>query len=159
MYDIFNNNKVFKFLSYTAEGVGTNNYPSTNGQDMWEKGDKGLYERNNRCLLIIDVVSVNSSGTLDITVEDYGTDDLTWDTDFCILSQITAAGLYIADIKWFRQYLRLSAKATVDTIDWAAYGIGFDATRRPVVQDGTIIHPTYASDRLITNADLYAFHD
>jgi hypothetical protein len=155
MYDIFSNNKVFYLKQYDSQAAAaTENHPADAGVDLWALSENGLYERNNRVLILIDVLSVGTGGTLDLIIQDYGPDDETWDADFCTLDQITEAGLYMVDLKYFRQKIRLNAVVATDAVGWSAYGVSFDATRRPVKQTWTQITKTYATNRFVQNTDL-----
>ena len=148
MYDIFSNNKISNLRTVASQDAGAANQPDNDGVDLQEIGDKGNYERTTRGALLIEVTSVGNAGTLDVIVQDYDLQNETWDTDFCTLDQIDAAGLYRFDLKYVKQKIRLNATVGGNAVVWGAKFIGFDATRRPVKQsDSTLLTGTYASDR------------
>ena len=167
MYDIFSNSKIGYLRAHADQVVGTvvnsivNFNEKNSGSATTTVNSDGSItysvpanntERTTRALILIEVTNVNATGTLDITVEDMlynpSAADNEWDADFCVIPQIIKAGLYAIDLKGFGEQLKLSSKATVETITWGAIAIGFEAEKRPVVQSNvTILTPVYATDR------------
>ena len=148
MYDILSNHKICNIRSLASQDAGVANQPDNDGVDLQEIGDKGLYERNTRGLLLIEVTGVGNAGTLDIIVQDFDHQNEVWDADFLTLEQIDAAGLYHYDLKYFNKKIRLNATVGGNAVSWGAKLVTFDATRRPVKQsDSTLLTGTLASDR------------
>jgi len=143
MYDIFSNHKVVNIKALATQTTGT---AATTAKNLMAVADKGLRERNNRGLLLIEVTNVNTTGDITITVQT-SPDNSTWDNDFAVLTGITAAGLYMADLKYLNRYVRLSSVCADANVDWGAKLITFDALRRPVKQaDATELTVDYAAN-------------
>lgn len=145
MYDIFSNHKISNLRSYASQEVGNADQTVI---DLQEVSDSpGLRERTTKGLIIVDVVSVGTGGTLDLVVKD-SMDNVTYDVDFATIDQIDAAGFYAFEIDGINRYFFLDATVGTDAVAWSAVFIGFDAQRRPVKQsDITELTVTYASDR------------
>lgn len=149
MYDIFSNHKIVNLRSHAEQTAGAAYQPSSSGSDLMAENPNflGQRERTRRGLLLIEVTSVGTGGTLNIIVQD-SPDGTTWDADFATLTQITATGLYVADIKDIERYIRLAATAATDTVAWNAKMVGFEAARRPVYQaDSTELTVTKGTGR------------
>jgi hypothetical protein len=145
MYDILSNHKVVNIKTHATQSTGT---AATTAKDLMAVADKGLRERNTRGLLILFVTNVNSTGDLTITVQT-SKDNVTWDDDFATLTNIAAAGVYVADLQYLSRYVRLSSVDADANVDWGAVMVTFDAERRPVKQaDSTTLTVTYAADVL-----------
>lgn len=143
MYDILSNHKVVNIKTHATQTTGT---ATTTAKDLMAVADKGLRERNTRGLLIIFVTAVNTTGDITITVQT-SKDNSTWDTDFAALTNIAAAGVYVADIKYLSRYIKLSSVCADANVDWGALFITFDAERRPVKQaDTTELTVDYAAN-------------
>ena len=140
MYDILSNHKVEILRSVAIENAGAAaNSPATE-IDLFTGG------LANRALLIIDVTTVASGGTLDIVVQD-SSDDTTYDADFMTIPQITEAGLYLVVIDDPNRYLRFAATVADANVTWSAVLVTFEEQRRPVTQAGTTLAVTYGTDR------------
>lgn len=140
MYDILSNHKVEILRSVAIENAGAAaNSPATE-IDLFTGG------LANRALLIIDVTTVASGGTLDIVVQD-SSDDTTYDADFMTIPQITEAGLYLVVVDDPNRYLRLLHDVDTAAVTWGAYLVTFEEQRRPVTQSGTTLTPVYGTDR------------
>lgn len=143
MFDVLSNHKIMYCRAHASQEVGAADQLEI---DLQEAAN-GLYERSNTVLLLIEVTNVNSTGTLDIVVEDADIDG-TYDADYATIDQITAAGLYYAVLKNIRNSFKLAATVASAAVVWGAIGVGFDATRAPVVQtDGTELDVTYSTGR------------
>lgn len=140
MFDILGNHKFLRVRSVADEAAGAAaNSPATE-IDLFTGG------LANRALLLIDVTSVGTGGTLDLIVQD-SPDDTTYDADFLTIPQITAAGLYLVVVDDPERYLRLNHDVDTDTVTWGAYLITFEEQRRPVTQAGTTLTGTYGTGR------------
>jgi len=140
MYDILSNHRIARLRSVADETAGAAaNSPATE-IDLFTGG------LANRALILIDVTTVASGGTLDIVVQD-SSDDSTYDTDFLTIPQITAAGLYLVVVDDPNRYLRLLHDVDTNTVTWGAYLITFEEQRRPVTQAGTVLTGTYGTGR------------
>lgn len=145
MYDIVSNHKLVNVKALAQQEIGT---AATSAKDLMEDALNGIKERNNRGLLIIEVTNVNSTGDITLTVQT-SPDNSVWDVDFATITNITAAGLYYADLKYLNRYVRLSSVCADAAVIWGAKLITFDALRRPVKQsDGTEVTVTYAANIL-----------
>jgi hypothetical protein len=143
MYDILSNHKVVNIKALAQQEIGT---AATTAKDLMAVADNGLRERNNRGLLLVEVTNVNTTGDITITVQ-VSPDNSTWDNDFAVLTGITAAGLYMADLKYLPRYVRLSSACADAAVIWGAKLITFDALRRPVKQaDATELTVDYAAN-------------
>jgi hypothetical protein len=142
MYDILNNYTFGYFQHSVADSAGAAaNAPDDNGIDLWANS-----QLPNRVLLIIDIGSVGSGGTLDLIVQD-SPDQSTWDVDFLTIAQITEAGLFLVEIFDPERYVRLNVTVGTDTVNWSALYMTFENQRRPVTQIGTALTPTYGTGR------------
>lgn len=141
MYDILNNHRIEIVRSVAANSIGAANLPDDDGFDLWENT-----QLPNCALIIVDVTSVGTSGTLDLIVQD-SEDDTTFDADFITVDQITATGLYFIDVNDPERYLRLNATVATDSVTWGAYIMTFEDQRRPVTQSGTTCDLTYGTLR------------
>lgn len=140
MYDILSNHKVEIIRSVADEVAGAAaNSPATE-IDLYTNG------LANRALLVIDVVDVNTTGTLALIVQD-SDDDSTYDADFMTIPTITEAGLYLVVIDDPKRYLRVNHDVDTATVKWGAYLITFEEQRRPVTQSGTVLTATYGAGR------------
>jgi hypothetical protein len=143
MYDILSNHKVVNIKALASQSPGT---AATTAKDLMAVADKGLRERNNRGLLLVEVTDVNTTGDITITVQT-SKDNSTWDTDFATLTKIESAGLYMADLKYLNRYVKLSSVCADAAVVWGAKLITFDALRRPVKQaDATELTVDYAAN-------------
>jgi len=140
MYDIISNNKVEIIRSVADEAAGAAANSPTTEIDLYTGG------LANRALLIIDVTSVGTGGTLDLVVQD-SDDDSTYDADFITIPQITETGLYLVVIDDPKRYLRVNHDVDTDTVNWGAYLVTFEEQRCPVTQTGTVLTGTYGSGR------------
>ena len=139
MYDILSNHKVEVICSVASQDVGNGTFPTTE-IDLFTDG------LANRLLLIIDVTSVGTGGTLDLVAQD-SEDDATYDADFVTFAQIDEAGTYIAVIDDPNRYFRVKATVGTDGVTWGAYMVTFEEQRRPVAQSETTITGTYGTGR------------
>ena len=143
MFDILNNYKFGYFQQAVSDANGAAaNAPDDDGIDLWTAN-----QLPNRLLLIADVGSVGTGGTLDIIVQD-SPDQSTWDADFMTLSQIDEAGLYLAEIFDPQRYIRLNVTVGTDSVVWSALYMTFENQRRPVTQIGTSLTVTYGTGRV-----------
>lgn len=143
MFDILANYKFGYFQQAVSDIAGAAaNAPNDNGIDLWTAN-----QLPNRLLLIADVGSVGTGGTLDLVVQD-SPDRSTWDVDFLTLTQIDTAGLYLCEIFDPERYIRLNATVATDAVVWSALYMTFENQRRPVTQQGTVITPTYGTGRV-----------
>jgi hypothetical protein len=144
MFDILSNHKVVNVKTHATQTTGT---AATTAKDLQAIAENGLRERNTHGLLVIFVTNVNSTGDITITIQD-SLDNSSFDDDFAVLTNIAAAGVYVADIKGMKRYVKLSSVCADANVDWGAIMITFDAERRPVKQaDSTTLTVTYATDR------------
>ena len=111
MFDILNNYKFGYFQQAVSDvnGVAAN-APNDNGIDLWTAN-----QLPNRVLLILDVGSVGTGGTLDIIVQD-SVDQSTWDVDFLTIPQIDTAGLYLCEVFDPNRYVRLNVTVGTDAV-------------------------------------------
>ena len=142
MFDIMNNYKFGYFQQAVSDSSGAAaNAPDNDGVDLWTAN-----QLPNRVLLIADVGSVGTGGTLDIIVQD-SSDKSTWDVDFLTVAQIDEAGLYLVEIFDPMRYLRLNVTVGTDAVVWSALYMTFENQRRPVTQIGTVPTVTYGTGR------------
>ena len=143
MFDILNNYKFGYFQQAVSDAAGAAaNAPDDDGIDLWTAN-----QLPNRVLLIADVGSVGTGGTLDIIVQD-SPDQATWDADFMTLSQIDEAGLFLAEIFDPQRYIRINVTVGTDAVVWSALFMTFENQRRPVTQVGTSLTVTYGTGRV-----------
>jgi len=143
MRDILSNHRIEIIQSSTAEAAGSAaaNAPSDDGYDLWENT-----QLPNRVLIIVDVTSVGTGGTLDLIVQD-SEDDSTFDADFITVDEISATGLYFIVVDDPKRYIRLNHNSSTDEVTWAAYMMTFEDQRCPVTQSGTTCSLTYGTAR------------
>lgn len=149
-HDILEQHKVSLISQHAEQSIGTAVYPSSSGIDLQEENTNagGQHERMADVMFLLDVSTINSTGTLTITVQDYNHQTATWDTDFAVIEAISAAGLYVATIKNFNRKMRFSCVVASAAVSWGGYLIGFNPMRFPVKQtDSEELTVTYASDR------------
>ena len=149
MFDIIHNHKISNFRTHAAQTPGAAYQPDASGVNLQEEDTAhGLYERNVRGLLLIDVVNVNTTGTLTIIVQDKNDNDNAW-AELGTLAAISEAGLYYVDLKYFKKNVRLAATVGGGAnVEWNAKMVTFDALKRPVVQsDSEAVTITYATGR------------
>ena len=143
MYDFVNNYKIGYFQQAVSDAAGAAaNAPDDDGIDLW--ADNQL---PNSIILIADVGSVGTGGTLDIIVQD-SADQSTWDADFITFDQIDGAGLYYFQIFDPMRYIRLNVTVGTDAVVWSALYLTFENQRRPVTQQGTLLTATYGTGRV-----------
>jgi hypothetical protein len=140
MYDMFSNHRFLRVRSTADETAGAAANSPASAIDLFSNG------MANRAMLLIDVTDVNTTGTLDLIVQD-SEDNSTFDEDFLTIPQITEAGLYLVEIDDPNRYLRLNHDVDTATVNWGAYLITFEEQRRPVTQSGTKLTPTYGTGR------------
>lgn len=144
MFDIMSNHKIVYVRAHASQGIST---VVSAVVDLMAEAEHGLHERNTGGLLLIEVTDVNSTGTLDIVVQD-SPDGVTYDADFATIEQITAAGLYAVVLKGMNRYVRFSSVVASAAVVWGAIGVSFDAERRPVKQaSATELEVTYGTGR------------
>ena len=142
MYDILSNHRIEVILSVQQKSAAAAaNYPDDDGFDLWENN-----QLPNRVLIVVDVQTVATNGTLDLIVQD-SSDQSTWDADFITAAQIDEAGLYFIDVNDPNRYLRLSGDVDTAAVTWGAYLVTFEDQRRPVTQSGSTLTLTYGTDR------------
>lgn len=143
MYDVINNYKIAYFQQASADAAGAAaNAPDDDGIDLWANS-----QLPNSIILLFDVGSVGTGGTLDIILQD-STDQSTWDVDFITFAQIDAAGLYYYHVPDPNRYVRLNVTVGTDTVTWSALYITYENQRRPVTQVGTALTATYGTGRV-----------
>ena len=142
MFDILNNHRIEIMLSVQQKSAGDAvNYPSDNGFDLWENN-----QLPNRALIIVDVQTVATGGSLILIVQD-STDQSTWDEDYITCETIDEAGLYFIDVNDPYRYIRLNGDVDDAAVTWGAYLITFEDQRRPVTQSGSTLTLTYGTGR------------
>jgi hypothetical protein len=143
MYDFVNNYKIGYFQQAVSDAAAAAaNAPDDDGIDLW--ADNQL---PNSFILIADVGSVGSGGTLDIIVQD-SPDQSTWDADFITFDQIDEAGLYYYMVPDPMRYVRLNVTVGTDAVLWSALYLTFENQRRPVTQQGTALTATFGTGRV-----------
>lgn len=147
MFDIKSNHKICKFREHATQTIGAADQPSANGVNTAEESANGLYSRNSRGLLIVEVTDVNTTGTLTLLFKDKSLRENAFAT-MITLDAISAAGLYYLAIKDYKQYVKLAATVANASVVWGSSFITFDALRRPVKQtDATLLTATIAAGR------------
>ena len=142
MFDILSNYKFGYFQQAVSDAAGAAaNAPDDDGVDLWTS-----VQLPNSLLILADVGSVGSSGTLDLIIQD-SSDQTTWDEDFITVAQITAAGLYLIEVYDPHRYVRVNANVTTDAVVWSCLYMTYENQRRPVTQVGTKPTLTYGTGR------------
>lgn len=142
MFDMLNNYKFGYFQQAVSDAAGAAaNAPDDDGVDLWAS-----VQLPNSVLILADVGSVGSSGTLDLIIQD-SEDQSTWDEDFITVAQITAAGLYLIEVYDPHRYIRVNANVSVDAVVWSCLFMTFENQRRPVTQVGSTPTLTYGTLR------------
>ena len=142
MFDMLNNYKFGYFQQAVSDAAGAAaNAPDDDGVDLWAD-----VQLPNSLLILADVGSVGSSGTLDLIIQD-SPDQSTWDADFITVAQITAAGLYLIEVYDPMRYVRVNVTVAVDAVVWACLFMTYENQRRPVTQVGTVPTLTYGTGR------------
>lgn len=139
MYDILSNHRVMVVQDHASEAAGSA-AANTSSIDLF------TYGLANRALMIINVTSVGTGGTLDLIVQD-SDDDSIFDADFLTIPQITDTGLYLVVIDDPARYMRVNHDAGTDAVAWSAYLVTFEEQRRPVAQQGAVLTGTYGTGR------------
>jgi hypothetical protein len=142
MFDMLNNYKFGYFQQAVSDAAAAAaNAPDDDGVDLW-----ATVQLPNSLLILADVGSVNTDGTLDLIIQD-SPDQETWDADFITVAQITAAGLYLIEVYDPKRYIRVNANVSVDAVVWSCLFMTYENQRRPVTQTGTVPTLTYGTDR------------
>jgi len=142
MFDMLNNYKFGYFQQAVSDAAGAAaNAPDDNGVDLWTAS-----QLPNSVLIIADVGSIGSSGTLDLIVQD-SSDQSTWDADFITVAQIVAAGLYLIEVYDPNRYIRVNVNVSVDAVVHSLLYMTYENQRRPVTQVGTSPTLTYGTGR------------
>ena len=142
MFDMLNNYKFGYFQQAVSDAAGAAaNAPDDDGVDLWAD-----VQLPNSLLILADVGSVGSSGTLDLIIQD-SPDQSTWDADFITVAQITAAGLYLIEVYDPMRYVRVNVDVTTDAVVWSCLFMTYENQRRPVTQVGTVAGLTYGTGR------------
>lgn len=142
MFDMLNNYKFGYFQQAVSDAAGAAaNAPDDDGVDLWTAN-----QLPNSLLILADVGSIGSSGTLDLIIQD-SSDQSTWDEDFITVAQIDAAGLFLIEVYDPNRYIRVNANVSVDAVVWSCLYMTYENQRRPVTQVGTVATLTYGTDR------------
>ena len=142
MVDMLSNYKFGYFQQAVSDAAGAAaNAPDDDGVDLWAD-----VQLPNSLLILADVGSVGSSGTLDLIIQD-SPDQSTWDADFITVDQITEAGLYLIEVYDPDRYIRVNANVTTDAVVWSCLYMTYENQRRPVTQVGTTATLTYGTGR------------
>ena len=142
MFDMLNNYKFGYFQQAVSDTAGAAaNAPDDDGVDLWAD-----VQLPNSLLILADVGDVNTTGTLDLIIQD-SPDQSTWDADFITVDQITEAGLYLIEVYDPKRYIRVNANVTTQTIVWSCLYMTYENQRRPVTQVGTVSGVTYGTGR------------
>jgi hypothetical protein len=143
---IAKNHKICNLRTHADQTQGSADQLVVNLQE--EISTTGNYERSTDMLVIVEVTTVNSTGTLLIVAKDAVPGPGTYDADFGTLASITAAGVYYFVLQGIRGVLKLYTTVANATVAWGAKGVTFDAQKRPVVQtDATVKVLTYGTGR------------
>ena len=143
MFDMLSNYKFGYFQQAVSDAAGAAaNAPDDDGVDLWT-----ATQLPNSLLILADVGSVGTDGTLDLIIQD-SPDQSTWDADFITVAQITAAGLYLIEVYDPKRYIRVNANVSVDAVVWSCLYMTYENQRRPVTQVGTKPTLTYGTDRV-----------
>ena len=142
MFDMLNNYKFGYFQQAVSDAAAAAaNAPDDDGVDLWAD-----VQLPNSLLILADVGSIGSSGTLDLIIQD-SPDQSTWDADFITVDQITVAGLYLIEVYDPMRYVRVNANVSVDAVVWSCLFMTYENQRRPVTQVGTVAGLTYGTLR------------
>ena len=142
MFDMLNNYKFGYFQQAVSDAAAAAaNAPDDDGVDLWT-----AHQLPNSLLILADVGSIGSSGTLDLIIQD-SPDQSTWDADFITVAQIIAAGLYLIEVYDPKRYIRVNANVSVDAVVWSCVYMTYENQRRPVTQVGTAPTLTYGTGR------------
>ena len=142
MFDMLNNYKFGYFQQAVSDAAGAAaNAPDDDGVDLWAS-----VQLPNSVLILADVGSVGTGGTLDLIIQD-SPDQSTWDTDFITVAQIDEAGLFLIEVYDPMRYIRVNANVTDDAVVWACLYMTFENQRRPVTQVGSTPTLTYGTGR------------
>jgi len=142
MFDMLSNYKFGYFQQAVSDAAGAAaNAPDDDGVDLWAD-----HQLPNSLMILADVGSVGSSGTLDLIIQD-SPDQTTWDEDFLTVDQITEAGLYLVEVYDPNRYIRVNVDVSVDAVVWSCLFMTFENQRRPVTQVGTTATLTYGTGR------------
>ena len=142
MFDMLNNYKFGYFQQAVSDAAGAAaNAPDDDGVDLWT-----AHQLPNSLLILADVGSVGTDGTLDLIIQD-SSDQSTWDEDFITVDQITEAGLYLIEVYDPNRYIRVNANVTTDAVVWSCLYMTYENQRRPVTQVGTTATLTYGTGR------------
>ena len=142
MFDMLSNYKFGYFQQAVSDAAGAAaNAPDDDGVDLW-----ATVQLPNSLLILADVGSIGSSGTLDLIIQD-SPDQSTWDADFITVAQIIAAGLYLIEVYDPKRYIRVNANVSVDAVVWSCLFMTYENQRRPVTQVGTVSTLVYGTGR------------
>ena len=142
MFDMLNNYKFGYFQQAVSDAAGAAaNAPDDDGVDLWAD-----VQLPNSLLILADVGSVGTDGTLDLIIQD-SPDQSTWDEDFITVAQIDAAGLFLIEVYDPKRYVRVNANVSVDAVVWSCLFMTYENQRRPVTQVGTVATLTYGTGR------------
>jgi hypothetical protein len=142
MFDMLNNYKFGYFQQAVSDAAAAAaNAPDDDGVDLWT-----AHQLPNSLLILADVGSIGSSGTLDLIIQD-SPDQSTWDADFITVDQIDEAGLYLIEVYDPKRYIRVNANVSVDSVVWSCLYMTYENQRRPVTQVGTVSGLTYGTGR------------
>lgn len=137
MYDILSNHKVIEAVAIGELAVGAE---TSTAVDLFTGGCA------NRLLVLVDVTSVGTGGTLDLIIQD-STDDSTYDADFVTVDQIDATGLYMFVVDDPNRYVKVNATAGTDAVSYGVKFVTFEEQRRPVTQSVDMAAVTYGEGR------------
>jgi hypothetical protein len=142
MFDMLNNYKFGYFQQAVTDAFGAAaNAPDDDGVDLWT-----AHQLPNSLLILADVGDVNTTGTLDLIIQDSPDKD-TWDTDFITVDQIDEAGLYLIEVYDPKRYIRVNATVGTANVVWSCLFMTYENQRRPVTQVGTVAGLTYGTLR------------
>jgi hypothetical protein len=106
-------------------------------------GAHDLREDITNIMLVVDV-DVGNAGTVDIVLRHRNSQSVAW-TTYATMTQITADGLYIAEINRLRRYVDVEVTIAGNTVVLSVAGIGNRHRAAPVRQTGTELTVTYNS--------------
>jgi hypothetical protein len=107
-------------------------------------GAHDLREDVTNMMLMIDV-DVGNAGTVDIVIQHRTTQSVAF-TNYVSLTQITADGLYIAEVNRLRRYVQAAVTIAGNTVVLSINAVGNRARRAPVRQTGTELTVTQNSN-------------
>lgn len=143
MFDMLSNYKFGYFQQAVSDAAGAAaNAPDDDGVDLWT-----ATQLPNSLLILADVGSVNTDGTLNLIIQD-SPDQSTWDEDFITVAEIDEAGLFLIEVYDPKRYVRVNATVAVDAVVWSCLFMTYENQRRPVTQVGTKPTLTYGTDRV-----------